>query len=96
MSHSIQWRSLWRLPLLALVLPALVLVVGLALAQGALAQSDPEGEAGFAVPAVDADTWRQVRSGEVDANYRDSRFDSTYNLVNASGEAWRQWRNRWR
>ncbi len=95
MSHSIQWRSLWRLPLLALVLPALVLVVGLALAQGALAQSDPEGEAAFAVPAVDADIWRQVRSGEVDANYRDSRFDSTYNLVNASGETWRQWRNRW-
>ncbi|WP_300270746.1 formate dehydrogenase subunit gamma [Halomonas sp.] len=90
MSHTMQWRSLWRLGLLALML-----AFGLALSQGALAQADPEGEAAFAVPAVDADTWRQVRSGEVDSTYRDSRFDSTYNLVNASGETWRQWRNRW-
>ncbi|WP_051530290.1 formate dehydrogenase subunit gamma [Halomonas halodenitrificans] len=90
MSHPIHWRSLWRFLLLALWL-----AVGLALSQGALAQADPQGEAATAVPALDADTWRQVRSGEVDANYRDSRFDSRYNLVNASGETWRQWRNRW-
>ncbi|HSH57367.1 MAG TPA: formate dehydrogenase subunit gamma, partial [Halomonas sp.] len=72
MSHTIHWRSLWRLPLLVLWL-----VIGLALTQGVEAQSDPQAEAATAVPALDADTWRQVRSGEVDAYYRDSRFDST-------------------
>lgn len=90
MRYTMQWRSLWRLCLLALML-----AFGLILSQGALAQADPEGEAAFAVPAVDADIWRQVRSGEVDSTFRDSRADSSYNLVNASGETWRQWRNRW-
>ncbi|MDN3520837.1 formate dehydrogenase subunit gamma [Halomonas ramblicola] len=90
MTMSIPWQFLWRLPLLALML-----VVGLALAPGVEAQADPDREAAFAVPAVDADTWRLVRSGETGPNYRDSRFGSDYNLVNAAGQTWREIRNRW-
>ncbi|MFW6344751.1 MAG: formate dehydrogenase subunit gamma, partial [Halomonas sp.] len=90
MTHSMQWRSLWRLGLLALLL-----VLGMALSQAVLAQADPDREAATAVPALDADAWRQVRSGEVGPNFRDTRADSTYNLINASGESWRQLRNRW-
>ncbi|XKE47369.1 formate dehydrogenase subunit gamma [Halomonas organivorans] len=85
-----------------LVLPALLLTLLLvALGQQARAQdattgeANPGQEAAFAVPAVDADTWRQIRSGEIDANFRDSRADSTYNLINVSGEGWRQIRDRW-
>ncbi|GHC26571.1 formate dehydrogenase subunit gamma [Aidingimonas halophila] len=89
MTVSAPHALLWRISLLAMLL------IGLALSQPTIAQSDPDKEAGFAVPAVDADIWRQVRSGETDANYRDTRAESTYNLVNASGETWRQWRNRW-
>jgi len=90
MRHSIHWRSLWRLPLLMLAL-----VVGLGLAQFALAQSDPGREAAFAVPALDADIWRQVKGGDTGPNYRDSRFESDYSLINTSGETWRQLRERW-
>ncbi|MGM0783006.1 MAG: formate dehydrogenase subunit gamma [Pseudomonadota bacterium] len=90
MRHFIDRQSLWRLPLLALLL-----VVGLAVSPSVLAQADPEREAATAVPALDADTWRQVRSGETGPNFRDSRADSDYNLINASGETWRQLRNRW-
>ncbi|MGM0704076.1 MAG: formate dehydrogenase subunit gamma [Pseudomonadota bacterium] len=90
MRHFIDRQSLWRLPLLALLL-----VVGLSLSQSVVAQADPDREAATAVPALDADTWRQVRSGETGPNFRDSRADSDYNLVNASGETWRQLRNRW-
>lgn len=85
-----EWHKAWR----GLLLSLLVLI-GLGLAGGALAQADPEGEAATAVPALDADTWRQVRSGETGPNFRDSRAGSDYNLVNASGETWRQWRDRW-
>ncbi|WP_416140624.1 formate dehydrogenase subunit gamma [Halomonas sp. HK25] len=74
---------------------ALLLVLGALIAVPALAQAEPEREAATAVVGVSPDTWRQVRGGEVDANFRDSRFDSNYNLVNASGESWRQLRNRW-
>ncbi|MFO7647808.1 formate dehydrogenase subunit gamma [Halomonas sp. 3H] len=81
---------LWRM--LALVL---ALLLGLACAQPVLAQADPDREAATAVGGVSPDTWRQVRSGEVGPNFRDSRADSTYNLINASGEGWRQLRNRW-
>ncbi|MBB3330427.1 formate dehydrogenase subunit gamma [Halomonas campaniensis] len=81
---------LWRM--LAL---ALALLLGLACAQPVLAQADPDREAATAVGGVSPDTWRQVRSGEVGPNFRDSRADSTYNLINASGESWRQLRNRW-
>lgn len=85
------------------MLPALLLVLLLAALTGqqALAQdttpgaANPGQEASFAVPAVDAGTWRRIRSGEVDANFRDSRADSTYNLINASGETWRRVRDRW-
>jgi formate dehydrogenase subunit gamma len=93
MTPSISWPLLRRSLGLALLLVAML--VGLGLAQPALAQSDPDREAGIAVPALDADAWRQVRSGETGPNYRDSRADSDYNLINASGETWRQWRNRW-
>lgn len=90
MSKSILWRALWRLPLLMLTL-----VVSLGVAQFALAQADPDREAATAVPAVDADVWRQIKSGETGPNYRDTRFDSNYNLINASGETWRMLRDRW-
>ncbi|WP_355660078.1 formate dehydrogenase subunit gamma [Halomonas salifodinae] len=73
----------------------LALLLGLLLAPAALAQATSDREAASAVVGVTPDTWRQVRSGAVDANFRDTRFDSTYNLVNASGERWRHWRNRW-
>ncbi|MFP4137711.1 MAG: formate dehydrogenase subunit gamma [Halomonas sp.] len=92
MTPSILWPALRRSLGLSLLL---MLLAGLGLAQPALAQSDPDREAGIAVPALDADTWRQVRSGETSPNFRDTRADSNYNLVNASGETWRQWRNRW-
>lgn len=90
MSTPNTWLVFWRT--LAF---ALVVLGGLSLATTALAQADPEREISTAVPAVDADVWRQVKSGETGANYRDSRFDSNYNLINASGETWRQIRNRW-
>jgi formate dehydrogenase subunit gamma len=90
MSYFIDRRLLWRLPLLTLLF-----AVGLALSQAVPAQADPDREASLAVPALDADTWRQVRSGETGPNFRDSRAESNYNLVNTSGENWRQLRNRW-
>jgi formate dehydrogenase subunit gamma len=90
MNLSHPWSTLWRMGLLALVL-----VVGFGLGQQVFAQADPDGEMATAVPAVDADAWRQIRSGETGPNYRDSRFDSDYNLINVSGENWRQLRNRW-
>ncbi len=90
MNLSNTWSTLWRMALLALTL-----VVGIGLGQQALAQADPGSEMATAVPTVDADTWRQIRSGETGPNYRTSRFDSDYNLINASGESWRQLRNRW-
>lgn len=84
------WPGLWRVAVFVLVL-----LVGLGVAQPVLAQADPDREAATAVVGVTPDTWRQVRSGETGANFRDSRADSNYNLVNASGETWRQLRNRW-
>lgn len=78
------------------LLTLLALLAGLVLSSLALAQqADPGREAAFAVPAVDADVWRQVKAGETGPNYRDSRAESTYNLVNTSGETWRQIRERW-
>ncbi|AXY41530.1 formate dehydrogenase subunit gamma [Halomonas sp. JS92-SW72] len=81
-------------PLLGLLLAVLLALTAL-LAAPAMAQAETEREAATAVGGVSPDIWRQVRSGEVDANFRDTRFDSTYNLVNSSGERWRQLRNRW-
>ncbi|PWV80601.1 formate dehydrogenase subunit gamma [Halomonas sp. A11-A] len=81
-------------PLGGLLLAVLLALTAL-LASPVLAQTEPQREAATAVGGVSPDTWRQVRSGEVDANFRDSRFDSNYNLINASGERWRQLRNRW-
>ncbi|MGC3874385.1 formate dehydrogenase subunit gamma [Halomonas sp. GXIMD04776] len=52
----------------------------------------PQGEIATSVGPVTADTWRQVRDGE---DFIDTRADSTYNLINQSGEYWRQVRNRW-
>ncbi|PXX95332.1 formate dehydrogenase subunit gamma [Halomonas sp. LBP4] len=84
------WPGFWRVAVFTLVL-----LVGLGIAQSVLAQADADREAATAVVGVTPDTWRQVRSGETGANFRDSRADSNYNLVNASGERWRQLRNRW-
>ncbi|MCE9684195.1 formate dehydrogenase subunit gamma [Halomonas alkalisoli] len=84
------WPGFWRAALLALAL-----LVGLGVTSTVLAQADPDREAATAVGGVSPDTWRQVRSGETGPNFRDSRAESTYNLVNASGETWRQLRNRW-
>lgn len=90
MSMTNPGASLWRTMLLALLLLA-----GLGLTQPALAQADPDREAATAVGGVSPDTWRQVRSGETGPNYRDSRADSRYNLVNAAGQTWREIRNHW-
>ncbi|MGJ7456947.1 formate dehydrogenase subunit gamma [Halomonas sp. MA07-2] len=86
--------NLWPIPWQGVCL-ALLLALCSLLASPALAQAEPEREAATAVVGASPDVWRQVRSGEVDANFRDSRADSNYNLVNASGERWRQLRNRW-
>ncbi|WP_249977777.1 formate dehydrogenase subunit gamma [Vreelandella olivaria] len=83
-------RYLWRMAML------LVLVVfSLGVSQVAVAQADPEREMITAAPGISADQWRQVRSGDTSSNYRDSRHDSNYSLINASGETWRILRNRW-
>ncbi|QJQ96613.1 MULTISPECIES: formate dehydrogenase subunit gamma [Halomonadaceae] len=83
--------ALWRL-----VAMALLLVLALGASTQAQAQSaDPEREIGTAMPGINADIWRQVRSGEVNESFRDSRHDSTYNLINTSGQTWRIIRNRW-
>lgn len=75
---------------LGLVLPALLLLL-LACAAPAMG-ADPNAEIATAVPSADADTWRQVKDGE---SFIDTRHDSTYSLINQSGESWRQWRNKW-
>ncbi|MBZ5488485.1 formate dehydrogenase subunit gamma [Halomonas aquamarina] len=82
--------GIWRF-----VAMALVLVMSLAVTQVAVAQADPDREMTTAAPGITADQWRQVRSGETGPNYRDSRHDSNYSLINASGETWRHIRNRW-
>lgn len=74
---------------------AFALVLSLGFTQMAVAQADPDREMISAAPGITADQWRQVRSGETGPNYRDSRHDSNYNLINASGETWRHIRNRW-
>ncbi len=80
----------WRMGILLLLL-----VASLGMAPLAAAQADTDREMATAAPGISAEQWRQVRSGETGPNYRDSRFDSNYNLINASGETWRQIRNRW-
>lgn len=82
--------GIWRL-----VMVALVVMLSLGFTQVAVAQAEPDREMRTAAPGITADQWRQVRSGETDANYRDSRYESDYNLINASGETWRTLRNRW-
>ncbi|HAA44737.1 MAG: formate dehydrogenase gamma subunit [Halomonas sp. 54_146] len=82
--------GIWRF-----MLVALVLVLSLGFTHVAVAQADPDREMTTAAPGITADQWRQVRSGETGPNYRDSRADSNYNLINSSGETWRQIRNRW-
>ncbi|TVU91748.1 MULTISPECIES: formate dehydrogenase subunit gamma [Halomonadaceae] len=82
--------GIWRF-----MLVALALVLSLGFTQVAVAQADPDREMTTAAPGITADQWRQVRSGETGPNYRDSRYESDYSLINASGETWRQIRNRW-
>ncbi len=84
------FQRCWRMGMMLLLL-----VASLGMAQLAVAQADTDREMATAAPGISADQWRQVRSGETGPNYRDSRFDSNYNLINASGETWRQLRNRW-
>lgn len=81
------WVGWWRRLTLILLLVCLG-ATGQALAQ----QADPDREIATAVSGVTADTWRQVRSGE---DFIDTRAESSYSLINASGETWRQIRNRW-
>ena len=75
------------------MLVALALVLSLGFTQVAAAQADPDREMTTAAPGITADQWRQVRSGETGPNYRDSRADSNYSLINSSGETWREIRN---
>lgn len=84
------FQRCWRIGILLLLLAA-----SLGMSQLAVAQADTDREMVTAAPGISADQWRQVRSGETGPNYRDSRFDSTYSLINSSGETWRQIRNRW-
>ena len=77
--------GMWRF-----MLVAFALVLSLGVAQMAVAQADPDREMTTAAPGITADQWRQVRSGETGPNYRDSRHDSNYSLINASGETWRE------
>ncbi|APX93044.1 formate dehydrogenase subunit gamma [Halomonas sp. 1513] len=84
--------SLLRHACIVLLMTLLTLGVG----SQAMAQSaDPNREISTSVGVADSDTWRQVRSGEVDANFRDTRHDSNYNLINAAGQTWREIRNNW-
>ncbi|GGW57022.1 formate dehydrogenase subunit gamma [Vreelandella hamiltonii] len=83
-------KRVWHLCLMLLLLMA-----SLGVSQLAVAQADPQREMTTAAPGITAEQWRQVRSGETGPNYRDSRHDSNYNLINASGETWRILRNRW-
>src|SRR5690554_8212074 len=85
--------SLCRYGALGGLLLAVLLALTALLASPVLAQAEPQREAATAVGGVSPDTWRQVRSGEVDANFRDSPWDYHYRLINASGERWRQLRN---
>lgn len=78
-----------------MIMVALVVMLSLGFTQVAVAQADPDREMSTAAPGITAEQWRQVRGGETDANFRDSRHESTYNLINASGETWRTLRNRW-
>ncbi|MGO3005074.1 MAG: formate dehydrogenase subunit gamma [Halomonas sp.] len=97
-AHSRVSRSDKRLIALGMwrfMLVALALLLSLGFTQVAVAQADPDREMTTAAPGITADQWRQVRSGETGPNYRDSRYDSNYSLINASGETWRQIRNRW-
>merc|ERR1711965_561561 len=80
--------GIWRF-----MLVALALVLSLGFTQVAVAQADPDREMTTAAPGITAEQWRQVRSGETGPNYRDSRFDSNYSLINSSGETWREIRN---
>lgn len=87
-------KHLRRLLYLMAMLPLMLLLASppvLAQEQGGEGWS-AQGEIGQAVGGVTTDTWRQVKSGE---DFIDSRADSTYNLINPSGEYWRQVRNRW-
>ncbi|WP_053070709.1 formate dehydrogenase subunit gamma [Halomonas sp. PR-M31] len=70
---------------------ALTLLLTCVLASSALA-SDPDAEIKQAIGGASQETWQDVGSTD---NYIDSRAESTYSLINASGETWRQIRNTW-
>lgn len=70
---------------------ALTLLLACVLASPALA-ADPDAEIKQAIGGASQETWQDVGSTD---DYIDSRAESTYNLINASGETWRQIRNTW-
>ncbi|MFD2190000.1 formate dehydrogenase subunit gamma [Pistricoccus aurantiacus] len=71
-----------------LAMACILLSLGMSHALGA----DPQAEIETALSGVDERTWEQVATNE---GARDTRYDSNYSLINASGETWRQIRNRW-
>ncbi|QEM81736.1 formate dehydrogenase subunit gamma [Halomonas binhaiensis] len=85
------WQPPCLLRMLRSFLLLLVLFVALGISHVATA-ADPDAEINGAVPAMDADTWRQVKNGD---SFIDTRHDSTYNLINPSGQTWRLIRNKW-
>lgn len=54
--------------------------------------ADPDAELKQAIGGASTETMDKARHS---GNFSESRFDSNYNLINASGETWRQIRNRW-
>lgn len=84
--NPIDWLSQLRLSGLALLT-----MLALAFSTVSLA-ADPDAELKQAIGGASAETMEKARNSD---NYIDTRFDSTYGLINSSGETWRQFRNRW-
>lgn len=80
--------GLWRLRLLGFALLALL---ALALSTPLMA-ADPDAELKQAIGGASSETMDKARNSD---NFIDTRFETTYGLINASGETWRQIRNRW-
>nr|WP_299379427.1 formate dehydrogenase subunit gamma [uncultured Halomonas sp.] len=85
---SVLTPLLWYRRLLGL---ALMLLLTCVFATSTLA-ADPEAEIKQAIGGASQETWQDIGSTD---DYIDTRADSSYNLINASGETWRQIRNTW-
>lgn len=79
---------LWRLRLAGL---ALLTVIAFTLSMPLMA-ADPDAELKQAIGGASTETMEKARSSE---DFIDTRFESSYGLINSSGETWRQFRNRW-